>query len=167
MSNMWLFTPDGFFSPRYDEFCNKNEVMIRARCRDDLVKLANILKKRKIHFPVDAYKPPAGYNDNDYQIIELPGADYLYRMKVNKNDWASYCASCALDDRSTAETGGIKNDKKIDNRYLTYLSIWDSMILLQDFYDAERKGDVKTMKELNKIFESYCFIEEPKEPSEP
>ncbi len=146
MSNMWLFTPDGFFSPRYDEFCNENEVMIRARCRDDLVKLAKIVGQK------------------DYNIVELPQADYLYRMKINKNAWAGYCARAALDDRPTTVTGGLKNDKKIDNRYLTYLSIWDNMILLQEYYDAERKGDVKTMKELNKIFDSY-FELEPKEPN--
>ena len=130
---MWLFTPDGFFSPRYDEFCNKDEVMIRARCRDDLVKLASIVGKK------------------DYKIIELPDADYLYRMKINKYTWADYCHRSALDGRPTSVTGGLKNDKKIDNRYLTYLSIWYNMILLQEFYDAKRKGDVKAMRELDAI----------------
>jgi hypothetical protein len=139
MSNMWLFTPDGFFSPRYDEFCKENEVMIRARCRDDLVKLAKIVGQKR------------------YKIVEIPEADYLYRMKINKNAWAGYCARAALDDRPTSVTGGLKNEEKLDNRYLTYLSIWYSMILLQEFYDAERKGDVKKMKELDKIFEESYF----------
>ena len=149
MSNMWLFTPDGFFSPRYDEFCNENEVMIRARCRDDLVKLAGVVGQKK------------------YKIVELRGADYLYRMKINKNAWAGYCARAALDDRPTSVTGGLKNDEKIDNRYLTYLSIWYSMILLQDYYDAERRGDNKEVEKLNGFIESDFYdFEDFKEPLE-
>ena len=136
MSNMWLFTPDGFFSPRYDEFCNHDEVMIRARCHADLVKLAGIL------------------GQDNYIIIELPNADYLYRMKVNKNAWADYCYHAALDD---SISGGIKNEEKIDNRYLTYLSIWYNMILLQDFFDAERKGNVEEMEKLDEFIKSDFF----------
>ena len=130
---MWLFTPDGFFSPRYDEFCNKDEVMIRARCRNDLVKLAALV------------------GEKNYKIVELPDADYLYRMKINKNAWAAYCSNAALDDRPTSVTGGLKNEKKLDNRYLTYLTIWWSMVTLQEFYDAKRKGDVKEAKRLNDL----------------
>jgi len=152
-----LFTPEGFFSPRYDEFCNDNEVMIRARCRDDLVKLTKVLKKYQIHFPINAHKPSTGYNDNDYKIVELPDADYLYRMKVDKNVWADYCYRAALDDRPTSISGGIKNEEKIDNRYLTYLSIWYSMTLLQDFFDAERKGNVEKMEKLDEFIESDFF----------
>ena len=160
---MWLFTPDGFYSPRYDEFCNKDEVMIRARCEDDLVRLANVLKKKKLHFPVEAYCPPTGYNDNDFKIIELPLSDYLYRMKINKNDWAAYCSDAALDERPTSVTGGLKNDEKIDNRYMAYMYIWETMILFQDYSDAKKKGDVKQMREFDKIFDSMYYIEEEKD----
>ena len=143
MSNMWLYTPDGFFSPKYDDFCNKNEVMIRGRYRQDLVKLTKVLGM------------------DDYEIVELPKADYRFRMKVDKNEWATYCMVCALDDRPTEVTGGVKNvtKKEIDFRYLTYLSIWYIMKLFQDYSVAEEKGDIKEMVALDEILFGKILLE--------
>lgn len=135
MSNMWLYTPEGFFSPRYDDFCDKNEVMIRGRCRQDLVKLAKVLGMK------------------DYGIVELPDADYRFRMKADKNEWATYCMVSALDERPPSVTGGIKNvtKKEVDFRYLTYLAVWYIMKIFQDYEAADKKDNLKEMTALDKL----------------
>lgn len=136
MSNMWLYTPDGFFSPRYDEFCGENDVMIRSRCEGDLKKLASIL------------------GEENYEITELPESDYRYRMKINKWDWADYVSECALDERTTKETGGIKNINDSGNRFEMYLAIWYVMRLFQDYEVASKNDDDKKMLEIEEILYS-------------
>jgi hypothetical protein len=78
---MWIFTKDGFFSVVFDKYCRRNEVMIRSRCKDDLVRLA-----KKLH----------GYSDES-EILGIMNADYQYRMKISKLDWADYLSNCAHD----------------------------------------------------------------------
>ena len=77
---MWVFTKDGFFSAVFDKYCNRGELMIRARSKYDLRQLSKKLK---------------GFSD-DSDIIELEHADYRYRMKMPKHAWAEYLSNCAL-----------------------------------------------------------------------
>lgn len=78
---MWIFTKEGFFSAVFDKYCNRGELMIRSRCRDDLGRLS-----KKLY----------GYQDGS-KIFKIPHADYRFRMKATKNDWAEYLVNCALD----------------------------------------------------------------------
>ena len=78
---MWIFTKDGFFSVVFDRYCKRNELMIRSRCKDDLIRLA-----KKLH----------GYSDES-EILGIMHADYQYRMKISKHDWADYLSNCAHD----------------------------------------------------------------------
>ena len=78
---MWLFTKEGFFSVVHDQYCNRGELMIRSRRKDDLCLLS-----KKLH----------GYCDES-NILELSETDYRYRMKVPKHAWAEYLSDCALN----------------------------------------------------------------------
>lgn len=118
MANMWIFTPDGFYSPRHDSFCEDDEVMIRSRCKEDLLRLS---KKLGIAHPT---------------IKRIDGADYLYRMKIDMNDWAVYVARVALDVNAPS----IK-DFRDWNSYRAYTAVWEIMQWLQQREDAEIKQD--------------------------
>jgi hypothetical protein len=77
---LWVFTAEGFFSAVHDKFCNRDELMIRARCKDDLCQLS-----KKLHGSCD-----------ESQILEIGHADYRFRMKVPKQAWSQYLAEYAL-----------------------------------------------------------------------
>ena len=78
---MWVFTKDGFFSAVFDKYCHSDELMVRARCKEDLCLLSKKLK---------------GYCDES-EIVELGQADYQFRMKIPKQSWAEYLSNSALD----------------------------------------------------------------------
>jgi hypothetical protein len=78
---MWIFTKDGFFSAVFDKYCKSGELMIRSRCQDDLGRLS-----KKLY----------GYSD-ETEILGMEQADYRFRMKVFKHEWADYLRNCAYD----------------------------------------------------------------------
>ena len=119
MSNLWIFTSDGFYSSRQDEWCKEDEVMVRARIYEDLLALADQI------------------GIEDPHIIRIPRGDYLYRMKVKQDDWCVYCAHAALNH---LEGEGIK-DTDDDDRFMAYLRIWEIMCSLQNVKDAEKRGN--------------------------
>ena len=126
MANLWIFTTDGFYSPRKDEYCGEDEVMIRTRAYGDLVALADSIG---IELP---------------EIIKLPDADYLYRMKIKQDDWNMYCVHAAMDH---SEGDGIKESDDVD-RYLTYLRIWELMYQFQRVKDAQGTAKYDNEKEV-------------------
>ena len=130
MSNLWIFTPDGFYSSRQDEWCNDDEVMVRARVYQDLLALADRLG---IENP---------------RITRLNKGDYLYRMKIKVTQWTVYCAHSAMD---FTDGNGIKDIADMD-RYMAYVEIWETMRWLQDLKDAELKGDEKKVRRLRTQF---------------
>ena len=76
---MWLFTRDGFFSAIQDNYCKTSEVIVRTRVKRDLLRL--LIK--------------IGRSDDN--IITLPNADYRYRIKLAKQEWAKYLSSEAMN----------------------------------------------------------------------
>ena len=107
---MWVFNKDGFFSVVFDRDCNRDELMVRARCREDLVRLAKKMK---------------GYL-NDKDIVEFDISDYKYRMKVDKNLWADYLRQSALDiDYSNVKASIIPLADK--PRQTAYYDIWTAL----------------------------------------
>jgi hypothetical protein len=130
MSNLWIFTPEGFFSSRKDDWCDDDEVMVRARVYEDLLALADILGM------------------DDPQIIRISHGDYLYRMKVKQSDWNIYCAHAAMNHQ---ENGGIKDTDDTD-RFFAYLRIWEIMQALQKMKDAEKRGNRNEIDHRREIF---------------
>lgn len=137
MSNLWIFTPDGFYSSRQDAWCEDDEVMVRARVYEDLLALADVIGME------------------DPQIVRIPKGDYLYRMKVKQSDWNMYCAHAAMNHQ---DDGGIKDVEDMD-RYIAYLRIWEIMSQLQDLKDAEKRGNKNEEDEQRDVLYDMCWPE--------
>jgi hypothetical protein len=68
---MWLFTTDGYYSIVHDKHCKDDELMVRARCREDLERLKKRLK-------------------TSGDIIKLEHADYRYRLSISREKVIQY-----------------------------------------------------------------------------
>ncbi len=107
---MWVFNKDGFFSAVFDRYCNRGELMIRSRCKEDLRRLC-----KKLH----------GYCDKS-QILETKQGDYRYRMKINKHMWADYLTNCAFDiDYSNVKVNIVPADDNL--RKDAYYQVWTTL----------------------------------------
>ena len=127
---MWIYTPDGFYSSRQDEWCEKDEVMVRSRVYVDLVNLADAI----------GIENPC--------ITRLDKGDYLYRMKVKVHQWTIYCAHAAMN---FDDGPGIKDVEDFD-RYQAYVQVWEIMQWLQSLKDAEMKNQTALVKKLRDEF---------------
>jgi len=120
---MWLFTVDGFFSAVKDhEFCGEDELMIRARCRQDLERML----KRLYGAQYERLKLGDG-------IIELDHADYRYRYKLPRQDWVIYVADAA--DKiiyPTVKDNINPHDRRHNLRHKALYSIWHALSHMQE-----------------------------------
>lgn len=122
---MWLFTKDGFFSAAQDDYCSANEVMIRARAKQDLVRMLKALRSISRR---DIPKNSA--------ILKLDYADYRYRVKLKKALWALYCKHAAYTIDYSTVKDNICPDK---DRKPFYYQIWNALWTWQ--YKKERLQD--------------------------
>ena len=72
---MWIFNKDGFFSA-VEHRDNPDQLMVRARCREDIEQLANKL---------------------DAEVVHTPNADYAYRVTLQKSVFADYMRDAVMD----------------------------------------------------------------------
>jgi hypothetical protein len=109
---MWVFTRDGFFSAVQDGYCKENEIMVRARAKDDIECLAFKLRILKS------------------KVIETGYADYLYRLKVRKEVFANYLNAEALN----IDYDNFKNtiSKKDGLRRSAYMRCWAALLDWQE-----------------------------------
>lgn len=119
---MWVFSREGFFSAVKDNNCNNDELMIRARCRDDLINLG-----KKLY----------GFCDES-KIIKIEHADYRFRMKLTRVLWSEYLSECALDlDYPNVKDHIIpEGDYK---RHNAYFVIWQALFHWQSEIESHGK----------------------------
>lgn len=103
---MWIFCKDGFFSA-VEHRSDDSKVMVRARLKRDITRLAKRFKAK---------------------VIELPNRDYAYRIVIDKTDWATYAANTAAeidyDNFKNAVHDGTARDH-------AYMRVWSAMYQLQ------------------------------------
>jgi hypothetical protein len=107
---MWLYIKSGFYSIVHKPPCNESELLVRARCKEDVERLRNLLNDK------------FGFNG---EIIESPKSDYAYRMVIPKILVASFMARTAVE----LDYGNFK-DTIPDKDYLrhdAYLRCWKVM----------------------------------------
>jgi hypothetical protein len=138
---MWVFTNMGFFSvtlinkgypdlPLPEDHKNRSYVMVRARVRGDLIGLRHAYLELRAE--VDWEHAP-------FQILEMPGHDYPYRVLLPQDHWAALLSKIGEEidyvnfkDSVTSKQGRARHD--------LYMKIWSVM------WDAERWLDEKAAK---------------------
>ena len=100
---MWIVSTTGFFSVVAST--KKNEVMVRARKRSDLVALQKRFGDRR-------------------KILRTPKNDYLYRIYLPLSVWSHWLSDLAMD---SADYPNFKHAVKRQNvqRASTYSKVWD------------------------------------------
>jgi hypothetical protein len=108
---MWVFTKDGFFSVVRDRFTKRGHIMVRARCRDDLERLAERIR-------VEA------------EILELGRADYRFRMQIPNKRWGHYLrqAGEAIDYPNFKHTVRVSDPRRLK----AYMGCWSALRRWQD-----------------------------------
>ncbi len=103
---MWIFTQEGFFSVVCKE-CSENEVLIRTKCKEDLIKMFHKLN----------VKP---------RIINKKEGNYKFRTILKKERWVKYLRCCVFDLNYKKVKNNIvsKDDKE---RKIAYNSVWSTM----------------------------------------
>lgn len=113
---MWIFTRDGFFSAVAHRDDPEKLVLVRARNRAHLEKLA------------DWHQDAIG---RDLEILEDDEADYIVRAKMTKAAWAVYLTTVAVElDYTTNVKGNImeRTDPLLGD---AMLDTWESLLNYQ------------------------------------
>jgi hypothetical protein len=118
---MWIMTPLGFFSIVQ---ANRDELMVRARASEDLVRLIAELRDFD-----DELRP---------ELRETLHADYPFRIIVPREPFAAWFASVLLTiDYTNFKDEVAKTDPLRAHR--TYLEIWS---VLRNDLDPRRDHDL-------------------------
>jgi hypothetical protein len=117
---MWIYTRDGFFSAARDKYCGPTDIMVRARCRMDLVRMLRRL-----------YGAQAKRSGLVLDIIELSYADYRYRYKLPHKDWVIYVGRMAAEIDYATVKDNICPDKSRARHEAMY-GCWTEMCVMQD-----------------------------------
>lgn len=113
---MWIFTREGFFSAVADGYCAADELMVRARWKKDLIRLAERIGCRQ-------------------EILTIGHADYRYRLKVKREAWVGYVAMAANEIDYATVKGTIAHGDRERSR--AYMGCWHAL------YQAQREEPAK------------------------
>lgn len=105
---MWLMTTDGFFSAVADRG-DPDAVLVRARVREDAEHLAAAVGGA---------------------VIETPAADYRFRARLTKADWAGYLADRAREIDYDNFKGAVATRQGAE-RVSIYAEVWGALLRLQ------------------------------------
>lgn len=108
---MWLTTTEGFISMVED----RNDpamLQVRARTPEDIT----------ANFP-------------EADVLTMPGADYRYRARVNRQDVADRLAAAvmAIDYDSHFKDVALERSPANGQRYAAYYGTWSAMARMQDY----------------------------------
>jgi len=103
---MWVFSKEGFFSIVCKE-CDKNEVLVRTRCEEDLVRMFHKL-------------------NGSPNIIKKEDGDYKFRAILKKETWVKYLSGCVFDlDYEKVKENIVSQDDKA--RRVAYSAVRSTM----------------------------------------
>lgn len=110
---MWLFTKKGFFST-VNDWHDENQVLIRARVKEDIDNMVELLKEH------------AGIHP---EVIVTPQNDYLFRVHVPKTAYAKVAQKLIEDMDYSNFKDSVHGNRKRD---AAYMRVWVAMSDLQD-----------------------------------
>lgn len=114
---MWVLTTEGFLSATAMPGHPQAGVQVRARVRDDLVKLLS-------HF--DPAEQRRLGNQSSLRIIHTPDNDYEFRVFLTHEQWARYLAEMAL----SLDYDNFKyavDERQGSERHMVYLRVWSAL----------------------------------------
>jgi hypothetical protein len=118
-AHVWVFTVDGFYSVvRQDDFCQEDEVVVRARVRRDLERFLQKLEA------VGA-EGLAGR-----EILEGVGTDYAFRTVVKRAEWSRYLA--VSGEETTYPTFKSLAAAGDSHRSAAYYAVWSRLYEWQE-----------------------------------
>ena len=108
---MWVMTAKGgFYSAIRKPDMPKDQIMVRARRKDDLERLLNAI-------------------GDVSDIISTPNADYAFRVIIPVESWAGYLYNSAREiDYSNFKDASCKGDH---SRHKAYIHCWGALLGLQ------------------------------------
>ncbi len=108
---MWLFSKTGFVSVVHDRYCKKDEVVVRARIREDLT---SFLEKTDL-------------SESSVKILEIDDADYRFRVIIDQAQFALALARLAME----VDYDNFKNEAcpwgKDKERMIAYHRCWEAL----------------------------------------
>ena len=107
---MWIFTLDGFFSAVQDRD-NPNRIMVRARVREDIDRLAERL--------AELTSSPAP------EVLAWAGSDYAFRVFIPRATWGRYLARLVTEMEYTNFKAAVPHTSTY--RSAAYMSVWGRM----------------------------------------
>ncbi len=110
---MWLFTEEGFFSAVAGRD-NEDQIVVRARDRDDLVRLLDT------YWAASYYRP---------EILD-EGGDYPHRVVMGRDEWAEIVQEAAQKIDYT-NFKDMVHDTLGPDRAHTYLRVWSALLELE------------------------------------
>ncbi|MBP9014030.1 MAG: hypothetical protein KBG22_10515 [Smithella sp.] len=107
---MWLYLKTGFYSIVHKPPCKQDELLVRARAKEDIARLQDLLKNRY---------------QFEGQVIDSPKADYAYRMIVPREIFALVMLNAVIK----LKYDNFKNTVHVKDfqRHDAYMRCWEAM----------------------------------------
>ena len=116
IQTMWVFSKHGYFSAVKKSGCAPGELVIRARCKEDLERL----------------KAATG---TEAPILKKAGTDYPFRICMNREVWAKFLADEAMsidypNFKDEVLFGKIESPQRRKHRHDVYSDVWKALLSL-------------------------------------
>lgn len=106
---MWLVTTRGFYSI-VEDFHDRDRLLVRARVREDLEALADLVP--------------------GLEVEETPDRDYRFRASVTREVWASAAAQLAREIDYPNFKNAVAERQGVDRAHV-YGDVWATLLELQ------------------------------------
>ena len=115
---MWVLSKHGYFSAVKKSGCAPGELVIRARCKEDLERL----------------KAATG---TEAPILKKAGTDYPFRICMNREVWAKFLTGEAMsidypNFKDEVLFGKIESPRRRKHRHHVYFNVWKALLSLSE-----------------------------------
>ena len=118
IQTMWVFSKHGYFSAVKKSGYAPGELVIRARCKEDLERL----------------KAATG---TEAPILKKAGTDYPFRICMNREVWAKFLTGEAMsidypNFKDEVLFGKIESPRRRKHRHHVYFNVWKALLSLSE-----------------------------------
>jgi len=133
IQTMWVFSKHGYFSAVEKPGCAPGELVIRARCKEDLERL----------------KAATG---TEAPILKKAGTDYPFRICMNREVWAKFLTGEAMsidypNFKDEVLFGKIESPRRRKHRHDVYFNVWKALLSLSATSGKGRRFKQRELEE--------------------